>query len=140
MRMSVHRKYSLNIAAHFGMSASIFVCLALILSLPDIGAVIDGRSTTPIQDALLAAFGPIGTKAVIVVVLVSFLSCVLSLQAAASRLAYAYARDDMVVASGWLRKVSATHIAPSCMDRGRSRGLKPPSDDRDASTRRIRLG
>ncbi|EGD58237.1 amino acid permease-associated region [Novosphingobium nitrogenifigens DSM 19370] len=98
---------------YIGMSASIFVCLALILSLPDIGAVIDGRSTTPIQDALMAAFGPIGTKAVIVVVLVSFLSCVLSLQAAASRLAYAYARDDMVVASTWLRKVSTTHHVPT---------------------------
>lgn len=98
---------------YIGMSASVFVCLALILSLPDINAVIDGRSTAPIQDALLAAFGPVGAKAVIVVVLVSFLSCVLSLQAAASRLAYAYARDDMVVASAWLRTVSAKHHVPT---------------------------
>jgi amino acid transporter len=98
---------------YVGMSASVFVCLALILSLPDVRAVIDGRSANPIEDALLAAFGPVGSKLVVLVVLVSFVSCILSLQAAASRLVYAYARDDMVVASGWLRKVSATHHVPT---------------------------
>jgi amino acid transporter len=97
---------------YVGMSASVFVCLALILSLPDVMAVISGRTANPIEDALNAAFGPIGAKAVVVVVLVSFLSCALSMQAAASRLVYAYARDEMVVASGWLGKVSQTHHVP----------------------------
>ena len=97
---------------YVGMAASIFVALALILSLPDVMAVISGRSANPIEDALNVAFGPIGAKAVVVVVLVSFLSCALSMQAAASRLLYAYARDDMVVASGWLSKVSSTHHVP----------------------------
>jgi len=97
---------------YVGMAASIFVALALILSLPDVMAVISGRTANPIEDALNVAFGPIGAKAVVVVVLVSFLSCALSMQAAASRLLYAYARDDMVVASGWLSKVSSTHHVP----------------------------
>jgi len=97
---------------YVGMSASIFVALALILSLPDVMAVISGRSANPIEDALNAAFGPIGAKAVVLVVLVSFLSCALSMQAAASRLVYAYARDEMVVGSGWLGKVSKTHHVP----------------------------
>ena len=98
---------------YIGMSASVFVCLALILSLPDIYAVMQGRSPNPIEDALLAAFGPLGAKLVVVVVLISFLSCILSLQAAASRLVYAYARDDMTVGSGWLRRVSRQHRAPA---------------------------
>lgn len=97
---------------YIGMSASVFVCLALILSLPDIYAVMQGRSPNPIEDALLAAFGPMGAKLVVVVVLISFLSCILSLQAAASRMVHAYARDDMVVASGWLRRVSSRHRVP----------------------------
>ncbi|WP_420384380.1 APC family permease [Novosphingobium sp.] len=97
---------------YVGMSASVFVCLALILSLPDVMAVITGRSANPIEDALNAAFGPIGAKAVVLVVLVSFLSCALSMQAAASRLLYAYARDEMVIASGFLSKVSKTHHVP----------------------------
>jgi amino acid transporter len=97
---------------YVGMSASIFVALALILSLPDVMGVISGRIANPIEDALNVAFGPIGAKAVVVIVLVSFLSCALSMQAAASRLVYAYARDEMVVASGWLAKVSKTHHVP----------------------------
>jgi len=98
---------------YVGMSASVFVCLALILALPDVRAVIDGRSANPIEDALLSALGPMGSKLVVLVVLVSFLSCILSLQAAASRLVYAYARDDMVAGSGWLGKVSKTHHVPT---------------------------
>lgn len=98
---------------YIGMSASVFVCLALILSLPNISAAMQGRSSNPIEDALLAAFGPVGAKLVVIVVLISFLSCVLSLQAAASRLVYAYARDDMVAGSGWLRRVSDRHHVPT---------------------------
>lgn len=97
---------------YVGMAASIFVALALILSLPDVMGVISGRIANPIEDALIVAFGPIGAKGVVLVVLVSFLSCALSMQAAASRLLYAYARDEMVVASDWLGKVSKTHHVP----------------------------
>ena len=45
------------------------------------------------------------------VVLVSFMSCILSLQAATSRLVFAYARDKMVVASDFFATVSPhTHV------------------------------
>jgi len=44
-------------------------------------------------------------------VLVSFMSCILSLQAATSRLVFAYARDKMVVASDFFATVSPhTHV------------------------------
>ena len=47
------------------------------------------------------------------VVLISFLSCAISLQAAASRLAYRYGRDGMIVGSRLLRKFSQTrHVPP----------------------------
>ncbi|MGN6515208.1 MAG: amino acid permease, partial [Rhizomicrobium sp.] len=55
--------------------------------------------------------GETGFKVVIVVVLVSFMSCILSLQAATSRLVFAYARDKMVVASDFFAAVSPhTHV------------------------------
>ena len=98
---------------YVGMSASVFVCLALILSIPDMLAVISGKVANPVEAALLDAFGPLGTKLVFVVVLISFVSCALSMQAAASRLVYAYARDDMVVASDWLGQVSGKHHVPT---------------------------
>ena len=47
------------------------------------------------------------------IVLISFVSCVLSLQAAASRLIYSYARDKMVFASDALSRFSPTrHVPP----------------------------
>jgi len=96
---------------YVGMAASIFVCLALILALPDITKVVNGAVGNPIEIILKTAFGPIGAKLVVVVVMVSFISCILSLQAAASRLVYAYARDEMVMGSSWLSKLSPhTHV------------------------------
>ena len=83
------------------------MCLAFVLSIPDIGAVISGKDTDPIVTLLRAAMGEIGFRAVIVVVLVSFISCLLSLQAAASRLMFAYARDQMIFGS----RLPEPHVA-----------------------------
>jgi amino acid transporter len=96
---------------YVGMSAASFVCLALILAQPDIGAIVSGKITDPVERLLIGAFGPLGAKLVVVVVMVSFISCILSLQAAASRLVFAYSRDDMMIASGYFSKISAaTHV------------------------------
>jgi amino acid transporter len=96
---------------YVGMAASAFVCLALILAVPDLARVVDGTIANPIELILRAAFGPLGAKAVVAVVMVSFISCILSLQAAASRLLHAYARDRMVAGSAWLDRLSPrTHV------------------------------
>jgi amino acid transporter len=96
---------------YVGIGASIFVGLAMVLALPDIGRVVSGQEDNPIGLILLTAFGPIGAKAVVAVVMVSFISCILSLQAASSRLIYAYARDDMIAGSAWLQHLSpGTHM------------------------------
>lgn len=96
---------------YVGMAASVFVCLALILALPDIGQVVRGTVSNPIEMILQTAFGPLGARLVVAVVMVSFISCILSLQAAASRLVFAYARDRMVAGSAWLDALSpATHV------------------------------
>ena len=98
---------------YVGMAASLFVCLALILALPDIGRTVAGQEANPIGLVLIAAFGPWGAKLVVLVVMVSFVSCILSLQAAASRLVYAYARDRMVAGSLWLAVLSAGTLVPA---------------------------
>jgi amino acid transporter len=96
---------------YVGMAASAFVCLALILAVPDIARVVDGTVSNPIELILRGAFGASGSKAVVAVVMVSFISCILSLQAAASRLVHAYARDRMVAGSVWLDSLSPrTHV------------------------------
>jgi amino acid transporter len=49
----------------------------------------------------------------LVVIVIAFLSCVLSLQAAGSRLLYSFARDRMLPASDWLGHLSARHAVPT---------------------------
>jgi amino acid transporter len=102
---------AMRMTIYVGMAAAAFVCLALIVAQPDIAGAISGKVADPVAAVLLGAFGPVGFKVVICVVLVSFMSCILSLQAATSRLVFAYARDKMVAASDYLSTVSPhTHV------------------------------
>jgi amino acid transporter len=98
---------------YIGGAAATFVCLALVLSVADIPAVIAGTDADPVSTVLNDAFGATGAKVVLMIVLLSFLSCAMSLQAAASRLAYSYGRDDMIIGAKLLRKFSPTrHVPP----------------------------
>lgn len=104
---------SMRRTIYVGGAAATFVCLALTLSVVDFRAVIEGRVTDPVASILSDSFGPIGAAGVISVVLLSFLSCVMSLQAAASRLVYAYARDRMIFGSSLLARFShEKHVPP----------------------------
>ena len=104
---------AMRLTIYIGGAAATWVCLALVLSIPDIGAVISGVDKDPIVTLLRAAMGEIGFRAVIVIVLVSFISCLLSLQAAASRLIFAYARDQMIFGSKYLSRLSPGHHVPA---------------------------
>lgn len=101
---------------YIGGAAAMGVCLALILSITDFGAVISGADPDPVTTVLTAAFGTTGSKIVLGVVLISFLSCALSLQAAASRLTYSFARDKMIAGSKVLAKFShSRHVPPMAL-------------------------
>jgi len=98
---------------YIGGAAAIWVTLALTLAVTDIPAVISGENTTPVETVLAEAFGETGARVVLFVVLISFLSCATSLQAAASRLAFSYGRDDMIMGSSLLKQFSQTrHVPP----------------------------
>src|SRR5260370_9957461 len=104
---------AMRMTIYIGGAAATWVCLAFILSIPDMGAVMAGADKDPIVTLLRAAMGEAGFRAVIVVVLVSFISCLLSLQAAASRLIFAYARDQMIFGSKFLSRMSPGHHVPA---------------------------
>jgi amino acid transporter len=104
---------AMRMTIYIGGAAAIWVCLAFVLSIPDLGAVMSGADKDPIVTLLRAAMGETGFRAVIVVVLVSFVSCMLSLQAAASRLIFAYARDQMIFGSRYLSRLSRKHRVPA---------------------------
>ena len=98
---------------YVGGAAATFVAVALALSVADIPAVISGENPDPVSGVLTEAFGTVGAKGILVIVLLSFLSCTISLQAAAGRLSYSYGRDDMIVGSRWLRRFSQKrHVPP----------------------------
>ncbi len=102
---------AMRMTIYVGGGAAMFVCLALILAVPDMAAVIGGKDTDPVATILRAALGEVGFRAVLAVVLVSFISCALSMQAACSRLLFAYARDQMIAGSRLFSKISPrTHV------------------------------
>ncbi len=103
---------AMRMTIYIGGAAASWVCLSFVLSISDIGAVISGKDKDPIVTLLRAAMGEVGFRAVIVVVLVSFMSCLLSLQAAASRLLFAYARDQMIFGSQYLSRMSPKTKVP----------------------------
>src|SRR6202167_6250028 len=104
---------AMRMTIYIGGAAATWVCLAFVLSIPDIGAVMSGKDADPIVTLLRAAMGETGFRAVILVVLVSFISCLLSLQAAASRLIFAYARDQMIFGSKYLSRMSPGRHIPA---------------------------
>jgi amino acid transporter len=104
---------AMRMTIYIGGAAATWVCLAFVLSIPDLGAVMSGKDTDPIVTLLRASMGAVGFRAVILVVLVSFISCLLSLQAAASRLVFAYARDQMIFGSGHLARMSPRKHVPA---------------------------
>jgi len=104
---------AMRMTIYIGGAASFFITLALLLAVPDFGAVISGADADPVTSVLQTAFGDVGFRVVIAIVLISFFSCALSLQAAASRLIYSYARDEMMPLSGVFRTFSERrHVPP----------------------------
>jgi amino acid transporter len=96
-----------------GGCTAIVAMVGFVLAVPDIGAVISGKDADPIGTIFANSLGTVGSKVALVIALIAFMSCTLSLQAAASRMVYSYARDRVVVGSGFLGKFSERlHIPP----------------------------
>ncbi len=103
---------AMRMTIYIGGFAAMLVCLAFVLAVPDLNAVFSGRDTDPVVTVLNAAMGPIGLRAVIAVVMVSFFSCLISLEAATSRLLFSYGRDRMIFGSHQLSTLSERTRVP----------------------------
>ena len=97
---------AMRMTIYMGAFAAMLVCLALVLGIPDLQAVLSGKDTDPVVTVLRTAMGPVGLRAVIAVVMVSFISCLISLEAATSRLLFSYGRDRMIAGHKWLSTLS----------------------------------
>lgn len=107
---------SMRLTIYVGGVAALWVCLGFVLAVPDVNAVMSGKDKDPVVTVLKSAMGDSGLRLVIAIVSVSFLSALISLQAAASRLLFAYARDEMIIGSKQLRRLSpGRHIPASSL-------------------------
>jgi amino acid transporter len=84
-----------------------------VLAAPNLQEIVSGGDTDPIPGILESSLGTVGSKVFLVIAVTAFISCVLSLQAAGSRLLYSFARDRMLPGSGWLSKMSERHAVPA---------------------------
>jgi amino acid transporter len=94
-----------------GVSA-LFSFGGYVMAAPDLQAVVNGKDLNPIPAILEASLGTVGAKIFLVFTLTAFLSCVLSLQAASSRLLFSFARDGMIPGHVWLSRVSHRTAVP----------------------------
>lgn len=88
---------AMRMTLYIGGFAATFIAIALTLAMSDelIAAVIAGENADPIGTIFVESFGDAGSKVVLAVILISFISCATSLQAAVSRLTYSMARDGI---------------------------------------------
>ena len=84
-----------------------------VLAAPNLQEIVNGGDPDPIPSILESSLGHVGSKLFLCIAITAFVSCVLSLQAAGSRLLYAFARDRMLPGSSWLSKMSERHAVPA---------------------------
>ena len=78
---------------------------AVMLSHPDLDAVVAGRDLDPVGTSVASSFGSWSFKPFAAVVLAAFLACGMAAQALTARTMYSIARDDVLPASRFLRRV-----------------------------------
>jgi amino acid transporter len=87
--------------------------LAIILAIPDLGAVAEGAVADPVYDTLTTALGAGIAKPVQVMFVIGFLASFLALQTSASRVIWAYSRDGALPAAAALVRLRGKARIPT---------------------------
>lgn len=94
-----------------GGIATVILTLGLTLAVPNFGDVISGKDPDPLGAVLAASLGANGSKVALALIVLGYCSCTLAIQAAATRLVYAFGRDGMIVGGRVLSKLHPrTHM------------------------------
>ncbi|MCW8378690.1 APC family permease [Streptomyces justiciae] len=107
---SIPRAMQLTVAV--GGVAALFAFVGYALAAPDLDSILSGEDGNPIPSILQASVGTVGTKLVLLVILTSFIAGVMSQQAAASRITFSFARDNMFPGSRIFSKITSKHRVP----------------------------
>ena len=81
--------------------------VATALAHPDPAAVVGGADADPVATAVTSSFGSWSERPFALVVLVAFVSCGIAAQGLTARTMYSIARDGVLPAAGFLRRVDA---------------------------------
>ncbi|WP_320669366.1 APC family permease [Patulibacter defluvii] len=89
-----------------------FSALGLILAIPDYGPVLSGQVADPVADTITQALGAGVTRPLFILFVIGFFASLLALQASASRMVYAFAREGTLPASRTLARLSHGDALP----------------------------
>ena len=89
-----------------------YASLALILAIPDFGAVISGEVVDPVADTIAFQLGDDITRPLFVLFIIGFTASLLAIQTNCSRVMWAFARADVLPASTALKKLSSGSRLP----------------------------
>ncbi len=90
----------------------LFSSLAIILAIPDMGAVLNGDVADPVYGTLVTQLGTSIAKPLEGLFVIGFLASFLALQTSASRLIWSYARDNALPGSAVLARLSGGERQP----------------------------
>jgi amino acid transporter len=83
-----------------------YSALALILAIPDYGAVLSGTVVDPVTETITAQLGSGITRPLFVLFVIGFIATLVAVEASASRVMWSLARDGGLPASGALSRLS----------------------------------
>jgi amino acid transporter len=89
-----------------------YASLALILAIPDFGAVVSGEVVDPVADTVTFQLGEDITKPLFVLFIIGFTASLLAIQTNCSRVMWAFGRAEVLPASGFLKKLSSRSRLP----------------------------
>lgn len=90
----------------------LFSALAIILAIPDLGAVVAGGVGDPVAATITAQLGDGVARPLFALFVIGFMASLLALQTSASRVAWSFARDAALPGSGVLRRLSSSDRLP----------------------------
>ena len=99
----------------FGAVSALVSILGYLLASPNLAAIVSGQVADPIPAILNDALGPMGGKIFVLIAIIAMVTCILSLQAALSRLIFSFARDEMLPKSAWMSKLSKNGVPDHAM-------------------------
>lgn len=89
-----------------------YASLAVTLAVPDFDRITSGEEPDPVYYVLKSALGESAVKPILFLFVIGFLASFLALQASASRVIWAYARDEALPGSTVLKRLSRTEAQP----------------------------